>query len=154
MKHIAAGVLLVTLAIPACRRVAVADPAADRAAVDSALEQYRQSWLQGDTALALSLVSSDVRFLFPKEPDRGSADVHALFLREMALYRIPELTLTRGDLVVAGDYAVDIGTYDETIVPKTGAPIHGSGRYMTVWRREPGGWHIWRFMINELQLVP
>jgi len=21
---------------------------------------------------------------------------------------------------------------------------------MTVWRREPGGWRIWRFMINEL----
>ena len=43
-----------------------------------------------------------------------------------------------------------MGTYDEIQVPKTGAPIHGTGRYMTVWRRERGGWRVWRFMLNEL----
>jgi len=150
MKHIAAGMLLVTLAIPGCRRVAVADSAADRDAVNAALEQYRQSWLQGDTAMALRELSGDVKFLFPGTPDLDSAAVHALVISEMAAYRIPSLTLTRADFAVAGDHAVDIGTYDEIQVPKTGAPIHGTGRYTTVWRREPGGWRIWRFMINEL----
>jgi ketosteroid isomerase-like protein len=146
------GVLLLTLTLPACRRGAVADSAADRAAVDLALEQYRQSWLQGDTAMALGLISNDVRFLFSGEPDLKSDAVRALFVSEMAAYSIPTLTLTRSDLVVAGDHAVDIGTYDEIQVPKTGksAPLHNTGRYMTVWRREQGGWHIWRFMINDL----
>ena len=144
---ILAGILL---ALPGCRHGAVADSAADRAAVDSALEQYRQAWLQGDTAAALRLVSSDVRFLFPGEPEMRSDGVHALFISEMATYRIPTLNLTRADFFVAGDHAVDIGTYEEIQVPKTGAPVHGTGRYMTVWRREPGGWRIWRFMINEL----
>lgn len=149
---IRASTFLLMLAVPACRRGAVAESAADRAAVDSALEQYRQSWLQGDTAMALGLISSDVRFLFPGEPDIQSDAVRALFIDEMGKYRIPTLTLTRADLVVAGDHAVDIGTYDEIQVPKTGAgaPLHNTGRYMTVWRREPGGWHIWRFMINDL----
>ena len=142
--------LLVALAISACRRGAVVDSGADRGAVDSALEQYRQAWLQGDTAKALGLISSDVRFLFPGEPDLRADAVHALFISEMATYRIPTLNLTRADFFVAGDHAVDIGTYEEIQVPKTGAPIHGTGRYMTVWRREAGGWRIWRFMINEL----
>lgn len=150
MKPIAASALLIALAIPACRRGAVADSAADRAAVDAALEQYRQAWLQGDTVMALHQLSSDVRFLFPESPDLGPADVHALVISEMATYRIPSLTLTRADFFVAGDHAVDVGTYDEIQLPKTGAPIHGTGRYMTVWRREAGGWRIWRFMINEL----
>ena len=149
MKSFAAGVLIVALAIPACRRGAVGD-SADRAAVDAALEQYRQAWLQGDSAMALRQLSGDVRFLFPGAANMDSAAVHALVIDEMAKYRIPSLTLTRADFVVAGDHAVDVGTYDEIQAPKTGAPIHGTGRYMTVWRREAGGWRIWRFMINEL----
>jgi len=118
--------------------------------VDAALERYRQACLQGDTAMALRELSGDVRFLFPATPDLDSAAVHGLVIDEMAKYRIPRLTLKRADFFVAGDYAVDVGTYDELQAPKTGAPIHGTGRYMTVWRREAGGWRIWRFMINEL----
>jgi len=150
MKRIVASLLVVALAIPACRRAAVADSAADRDAVNAALEQYRQGWLQADTAMALRQLSGDVRFLFPGTPDLDSAAVHALVIDEMAKYRIPTLTLKRADFFVAGDHAVDVGTYDEIQIPKTGAPIHGTGRYVTIWRREPGGWRIWRFMLNEL----
>src|SRR5258705_331009 len=49
-----AGALLIALVFPACRPPAppANDVAADRAAVDAALEEYRQAWLKGDTALA------------------------------------------------------------------------------------------------------
>lgn len=141
--------LLLVLGLASCRGPIITKPAGDRAAVDAALEEYRQAWLQGDTAMALRRLSGDVRFLFPGTPDLDSAAVHALVIDEMAKYTIPSLTLTRAEFFVAGDHAVDIGTYEETQVPKTGAPIHGTGRYMTVWRRETGGWRIWRFMINE-----
>jgi len=146
------GVLSAALVLmaPACRRAEVADSSADRDAVNAALERYRQAWLQGDTAIALRELSGDVRFLFPGTPDLDSAAVHALVIDEMVKYRIPSLTLKRAEFFVAGDHAVDVGTYDEIQAPKTGAPIHGTGRYMTIWRREPGGWRIWRFMINEL----
>jgi len=142
--------LLLVLALPSCRGPLVTKPAGDSAAVNSALEEYRQAWLQGDSAMALSRLSGDVRFLFPGTPDLDSAAVHALVIDEMAKYKIPSLTLSRADFVIAGDHAVDVGTYEEIQKPKTGAPIHGTGRYMTVWRREAGGWRIWRFMINEL----
>jgi len=131
-------------------RPALPDSTADRDAVNAALERYRQAWLQSDTAMALRELSGDVRFLFPGTPDLDSAAVHALVIDEVAKYRIPSLTLKRADFFIAGDHAVDVGTYEEIQTPKTGAPIHGTGRYMTVWRREPGGWRIWRFMINEL----
>ena len=141
--------LLMALAIPACRGPLVTKSAGDSGAVNTALEEYRQAWRQGDTAMALRQLSGDVRFLFPGERDLDSAAVHALVIDEMAKYTIPSLTLTRADFFVAGDHAVDVGTYEEIQLPKTGAPIHGTGRYLTVWRREAGGWRIWRFMINE-----
>ena len=152
MPRIAAAVLAACFSastLGGCRTSKV-DFAADQAAVDAALEQYRQAWLKGDTAMALGRLSGDVKFLFPGTPDLDGAAVHALVIDEMAKYRIPTLTLKRADFFVAGDHAVDVGRYEEIQLPKTGAPIHGTGRYMTVWRREPGGWRIWRFMINEL----
>src|SRR5439155_23018447 len=71
--------------LPACR-------ASDGAAVNTALEEYRQAWLQGDSAMALRRLSGDVRFLFPGTPDLDSAAVHALVIDEMAKYTIPSLT--------------------------------------------------------------
>jgi len=78
----------------------------------------------------------------------GIDGARALFVSEMSTYTIPTLTINRQDLIVRGDHAIDIGTYDETMVPKTGAPIHSAGRYMTIWRREGNEWRIIRFMLN------
>src|SRR6266566_725073 len=95
------------LVVTVCRPPAPpADVAADRAAVDAALEEYRQAWLQGDTAMALRRLSGDVRFLFPGTPDLDSAAVHALVIDEMAKYTIPSLTLSRADFFIAGDHEV------------------------------------------------
>jgi len=142
---------VLVLVVPACRGSTATTSTADSVAVNAALEEYRQAWLKGDSSAALRRLSGDVRFLFPGERDLDSAAVHALVIDEMAKYAIPSLTLARADFFVAGDHAVDIGTYEEIQQPKTGAPIHGIGRYTTVWRREAGGWRIWRFMINELK---
>jgi ketosteroid isomerase-like protein len=149
MKLVA--VTLVALTIPACRGRDAAGSPADRDAVMAASERYRQAWLQGDTATALGLMSDDARILISGIPDIQGADgVRAMFVDEMATYRVPTLTLNHQDLVVRGDHAIDIGTYDEIQVPKTGAPIHGAGRFMTIWRRDADGWKIWRYMLNDL----
>ena len=49
--------LLLVLALPSCRGPLVTKPAGDSAAVNTALEEYRQAWLQGDSAMALSRLS-------------------------------------------------------------------------------------------------
>lgn len=147
MKWIVAAAVIVT--ISGCRNQA--ESPADRDAVIAASEQYRQAWLQGDTAMALARVSNDIRIMLSGVPDIvGKDGARALFVSEMSTYTIPTLTINRQDLIVRGDHAIDIGTYDETMVPKTGAPIHSAGRYMTIWRREGNEWRIIRFMLNAL----
>ena len=141
--------LFVVLSVTACRGRDARGSPADSAAVIAADEQYRQGWLHGDTAMALGVVSDDVRFMLPGAPDvRGQEGARVLFAQEMATYRIPALTIHRAELIVRGDHAIDIGTYEETLVPKTGATINAAGRYLVVWRREAGNWRIWRFMLN------
>jgi ketosteroid isomerase-like protein len=149
MKWFAAAALVVFV-VPACRPNNAAGSASDSTAVADASEQYRQAWLQGDTATALGKVSNDVRIMINGVPDIVGMDgATELFVREMSTYKIPTLTINRQNLIVRGDYAIDVGTFEETMVPKTGAPIQGAGRYMTIWRREGNEWKIFRFMINS-----
>jgi len=149
MRWITAAAII--LIIPACGDRAASGSSADSAAVMAASEQYRQAWLQGDTAMALGRVADDIRIFISGVADIvGKDDVRALFASEMVTYRIPTLNLHHQDVIVRGDYAIDIGTYEEVQVPKTGAPINGRGRYMTIWRREGSEWRIVRFMLNEL----
>jgi ketosteroid isomerase-like protein len=80
----------------------------------------------------------------------GKDATRKVFVDEMATYQIPLLTLNHQDMIVRGDHAIDIGTYEEIQVPKTGAPIRGRGRFMTIWRREGSDWRIVRYMLNDL----
>jgi ketosteroid isomerase-like protein len=144
-----AAVLVVGLLPPGCRSRAVSNRAADSTAVRAALEEYRQAWLKGDTAAALARISDDIRIMIGGIPDIVGKDAtRKLFVDEMAKYEVPLLTLNHQDVIVSGDYVIDIGTFQEIQLPKTGAPIEGRGRFMTIWRREGSEWRIVRYMLN------
>jgi ketosteroid isomerase-like protein len=143
----------VLLAVPlfACRGGSTRGLAADSAGVLAASEQYRQAWISGDTAAALGRISKDIRIFISGVPDIAGEDAtRKLFADEMATYRVPALELNHQDLILSDDHAIDIGTYEEVQLPKTGGPIYGRGRFMTIWRREGGEWRIIRYMLNDL----
>jgi ketosteroid isomerase-like protein len=147
VKWLAAS--LVVCLLPGCANRATSNVAADSTAVMAALEEYRQAWLKGDTAAALDRVSDDIRIMIEGVADIVGKDAtRKAFVDEMATYQVPVLTLNHQDVIVRGDHAIDIGTYEEIQVPKTGVPIHGRGRFMTIWRREGTEWRIVRYMLN------
>src|SRR5438045_6011761 len=97
-------------------------------------------------------MSDDVRLMLPGTPDvHGRDSTRAVFVEEMTQFHIPALTIHRQDLLVQGDHAIDIGTYEETMVPRKGATIYATGRYLVVWRREAGKWRMWRYILNEFK---
>jgi ketosteroid isomerase-like protein len=140
------------LVVLGCHRPAAGSSASDSTAVASASRDYINAWLRGDTAAALNRVASDIRILISGVPDIiGKDSARAVFTHEMATYELPLLRLDRRDLIVRGDYAIDIGTYDEIQLPKNGgAPIRNHGRYLTIWRRDDNQWRIARYMLNDL----
>ena len=146
-------VALIAVGVPGCRaRSAGGSATADSSAIVAASAQYRQGWLTSDTALALSVMSDDVRLMLPGTPDvHGRDSTRAAFVEEMTQFHIPALTIHRQDLLVQGDHAIDIGTYEETMVPRKGATIYATGRYLVVWRREAGKWRMWRYILNEFK---
>src|SRR4051812_31850731 len=100
---------LVAAVIPACQRGNAANSAADSSAIVAASAQYRQGWLTADTAMALSVISDDVQLMLNGAPDvRGQEGARRVFVEEMTAYRIPSLTVHRQELLLHGDYAIDI----------------------------------------------
>jgi ketosteroid isomerase-like protein len=124
---------------------------ADSTAVVQAVEQYRHAWIRGDSAAALARISKDIRIFISGVPDIVGYDAaRTVFIDEMTKYEVPVLNLNHQELIVSGDHAIDIGTYEELQVPKHGAPIQGTGRFLTIWRREGNEWRIVRYMLNDL----
>lgn len=142
---------LLVLPVLACGRGRAAAAARDSAGVLAASEQYRRAWIQGDTAAALARISKDIHIYISGVADViGAEATRKLFVDEMATYRVPGLELNHQDLILSGDHAIDIGTYEEVQLPKKGAPIYNRGRFMTIWQREDGEWRIVRYMLNDL----
>ena len=143
---------LIALIIPACQPRGAASAGADSTALLAAYEQYRQAWLHNDSAAALARISDDIHILISGTPEIvGKHATRELFLDEMAHYRHTAFTLEHHDVIVIGDHAIVIGTYDETEEPtKSGASLHNTGRYMTLWHNEGGEWRIVRYMLNDL----
>jgi len=111
--------LVAALPLLACNSRGSAAAAADSAAVLAASQHYVHAWIQGDTAAALGLVSNDIRILISGVPDIvGPEATQKLFADEMATYDVPLLKLDHQDVIVSGDHAIDIGTYEEIQVPK------------------------------------
>lgn len=130
---------------------------ADSAAVMAAYEQYRRAWLRSDTTAALSLISDDIRIYISGLPDVvGRAATRKLFADEMGTYEAEVLQLNHQDVIMTGgsgdgDHVIVAGRFEEIDMPrKGGPPIRALGRYLTVWRHEPAGWRIIRYMLNDL----
>lgn len=152
MTRTARVALFVAIPLIGCGRGGGGGGAADSAAVMTAYEQYRQAWLRGDTAGALGLISDSIRIYISGLPDViGKAAARRLFLDEMGGNDVQLLRLEHEDVITSGDHVIVVGRFDEIEMPKkSGPPVRGFGRYMTIWHRESGGWRILRYMLNDL----
>jgi ketosteroid isomerase-like protein len=145
--------LFVAIPLIGCGRGAAVHPTADSAAVMAAYEQYRQAWLNGDTAGALGLISDSIRIYISGLADVvGKPAARKLFLDEMGGNDVQLLRLEHEDVITSGDHVIVVGRFDEIEMPKQAGkpPVRGIGRYMTIWRHEAGGWRILRYMLNDL----
>ncbi len=159
MFTVAASLTLATPCLSQSREVLMTEPIPTELAGDDDARQgiahLRADWnaaLQAsDVDRLLELVTDDVVFLPPGTPAlHGKPAVEALYQSLFSLYRI-EQEASSDELIVAGDWAVDIGHETTRIVPLAeGEPVTLQGKGVAVLRRGSDG-H-WRFAraINNL----
>ena len=100
-----------------------------------------------DTAAILRYYADDaVLMRSGSEAVRGKAAISALLTEEFKQFTVKDVDGRISEVVASGNLGVETGTYDITIVLLNGTPVSERGKYLHVWRREPGGeWKVIRY---------
>jgi uncharacterized protein (TIGR02246 family) len=131
------------------------DPGAAKQAIEAANAKFVTAMTSGDTATAVTNYADDaVVMMSNEEPWRGRAAISKGFGGLLSQMTPKAMSFHTDDVMVAGDLAVETGTYEMTLQPKTGKAVTDKGKYLTVWKHQPdGSWKIVRD-INNTSLPP
>ena len=143
-RRIAAGLVALALITP-LPAVAQTGSGDLRAQIEKMDRAWEKAYNAGDAAALTALYAADAKLLAPgNEPVAGSKAIQAFFVKDVA--QGAKNTLTLGDVVGAGDYAVETGGWVAT--SHDGKHLD-HGPFVTVYKKEGGGWKIYRDTWNS-----
>ena len=128
-----------------------ADAAAARTAIESQLGRFRDAMIKGDTATMVSVYTSDAIVLPQGMPmARGRGEIAKGFAGMLAQAPVTKFEWQIVDVTMAGDHAIETGTYAMTMTPKAGKPIDDVGKYIAIWKKDAdGSWKMVRDIFNS-----
>jgi ketosteroid isomerase-like protein len=124
---------------------ASADPVADIRAADQA---WSAAFGKRDIEAAVTAVDPAGAVLAPNAPTATGPDaVRALFT---GFFAIPDVkigwTPDRIDVAQSGELGYSSGRYSMDFTGPGGKPVHDSGKYVTVWKKQPDG--SWKVLLD------
>jgi len=143
-RRIALGLVALALAfpLPALAQAGAGDLRAQIGKMDHA---WQKAYNAGDAAAVAALYTPDAKVMAPgAEPASGTAAIKAMFAADIA--QGAKNTLTTGDVVGFGDFALATGGYVATAAD--GKHLD-HGPYMTLYKKVDGGWKIYRDTWNS-----
>lgn len=131
------------------------DPAAVRADIEAANARFTDAMKKGDKATMLANYTADAVVMMPGAPAaRGTAALDSAFTAFLAEVTLKDATFATTDVMLAGHFAIESGTFAMTLTPKKGSDFTDKGKYLTVWQHQADGtWKIIRD-INNSDLPP
>lgn len=116
-----------------------------RAQIERIDRAWEKAYNAGDAAAITALYTKDAKVMPPgAEAVSGTSAIQKLFAADVA--HGVKNTLTQGDVVGFGDYALETGSYVATS-PEGKHLDHGS--FMTLHKKVDGGWKIYRDTWNS-----
>ena len=124
--------------------------AAVKAAIEAANGRFLDAFKRGDKTGLIANYADDAIVMMPNEEAwRGRDGVDKGFSGFLSQMSFKDGATTTADVMVAGDLAVETGTFAWTLQPKSGPEVKDKGKYLTVWKRQAdGGWKIVRDINN------
>ncbi|MDF3052066.1 MAG: hypothetical protein K0S19_171 [Geminicoccaceae bacterium] len=120
------------------------------AAIAEAGRQFSAAYMRGDTDAIMALYTRDA-VIFPERSNAisGHDAIRRYWTPKQPGGRVTRHQLTPTSVVVDGKHAYDHGTYE--IAGERDGKAWGPfrGKYLVVWRREPGGWKMQLDMWNS-----
>ena len=129
----------------------VGDSATVRQAIDAAAARFTNAFKRGDADSLMTLYTSNAVQLNPNFPAwEGAAAIKQAFANFFNAMTVSDASFTTHDIVIAGNKAIERGSYAMRLKPKNGgAEVADRGKYVTTWERQPdGSWKIIRDISN------
>jgi uncharacterized protein (TIGR02246 family) len=143
-RRIAVGLVALALALP-LPVLAQSGEADLRAQIEKMDRAWEKAYNAGDAAALTALYTKDAKVMAPgAEVASGTSAIQKLFAADVA--QGVKNTLTMGDVVGFGDYALETGTFVATSAEGKHLD-HGS--FMTLLKKVDGGWKIHRDTWNS-----
>ena len=144
VPRIAAAVVALALAIPLPASAQGASGAL-KAQSEKMARAWEKAFNAGDAAALTALYTSDAKVTPPSsEPAAGSKAIQAFFAKDTA--QGAKMALTPSETMEFGDHGFETGTWVAT--SSDGKHLdHGS--YTTLYKKEGGGWKIYRDTWNS-----
>jgi uncharacterized protein (TIGR02246 family) len=143
-RRIAVGLVALALALP-LPVLAQSGEADLRAQTEKMDRAWEKAYNAGDVAALTALYTKDAKVMAPgAEMASGTSAIQKLFAADIA--QGAKNTLTLGDVVGFGDYALETGTFVATSAEGKHLD-HGS--FMTLLKKVDGGWKIHRDTWNS-----
>ena len=144
-----APMLLVLGAVGCGSRLLAQTAGSDSAAIHELARQFSAAYVRGDAGAMTDLYTDDAVIF----PERSAAISGSEAIRRYwtlpAGRRITRHVVTPEHIRVDGRHAYDHGTFEIAGVRDGKAWGPARGKYVVVWRREPGGWRIHLDMWNS-----
>jgi uncharacterized protein (TIGR02246 family) len=142
-RQIALGLVALALTLPF---PAFAQTGGDvRAQIGKMDQAWEKAYNAGDAAAVAALYAKDATIMPPgAEPASGTSAIQAFFAEDMK--QGAKNALTTGDVVGSGDQAVSIGKW---VATSADGKHLDHGTYMTLYKKEGGGWKIIRDTWNS-----
>jgi ketosteroid isomerase-like protein len=120
-------------------------------AIDSSNTAFAAALLAGDGPTMLTVYSDDAIVMPPGSPAlRGRAEYTKWNDGMLAGFKFTEARFTTADLTVEGPYAIETGSYAMTMKPPAGRAVPDTGKYLAIWKQQPGGeWRMVRDIFNS-----
>lgn len=139
---------------PAATAAAAPDPAAVRAAIEAINTSNMAAISSGDSARAMGALThyedGAMMMMGGMPAMNGRAAIESGIGGMLSGAKFSDMSGTTTDVIVAGDYAIETGTFQWTVTPKGGKPMKDKGKYITVWHKQAdGSWKIVRDINNS-----
>jgi uncharacterized protein (TIGR02246 family) len=118
----------------------------------AARSRFIEAWRGNDAVAAAAVFASDAINMRPgAADDRGRPAIQQAFSEFLTTVTMEQVEFTEVALDVRPFVAYEYGTVEQRYRPRDAGPVTQRGRYIAVWRREPGGpWEYYRFLFNWL----
>lgn len=131
--------------------MALADDAADRAALEAAAQAWTKAFNARDTDAVMALATTDVVLLDPSvAPVSGRKAARAAWAHALGAAK-GQLANSTKEAVIAGDVAWRIGSLAHQL---PNGDVVSRGQSLEIWKRENGKWKLHRQMSSSLLAQP